>query len=107
MGSIHRIAVTIAGLLTAAAIAGVFVVQGYVSAQEASPAPTIQATTDATAEATASPTLDPQVIYINPVPTPKVINVTKPARPVKAKPPVVHVIVPSPTEHEDDGESDD
>lgn len=102
MGSIHRIAVTIAGLLTAAAIGGVFVVQGYVSAQEATPAPT----TEATAEPTASPTLDPEVIYINPVPTPQIINVTKTARPVK-KAPVIHVVVPTATEHEDEYEGED
>jgi hypothetical protein len=103
MGSIHRIGLTIAGLLTAATVGGAFVVQGYASAQEASPAPTEQAT----AEPTASPTLEPEIVYVNPVPTPKVINVQVTPRPVR-KPPVTQAATPAPTEHEDDhGGSDD
>lgn len=81
MNSIHRIGVTIAGLATVATLAGAFVVQGYVAAQQAE----AQATAQATVQATASPA--PQVIYVNPVPTPQT-----PA-PVQ-QPPVIHVVVP-------------
>jgi hypothetical protein len=92
--SFHRIGATIAGLATTAIVAGVFVAQGYVAA--------VQAT--ATSAATSAPTLGPEIVYVNPAPTPAVIQVqqTPPAVP----PPVIHVIVPSGGEPETEGSDD-
>ena len=44
MNSIHRLGVTIAGLATVLTVAGAFVAQGYVAAQQASAQATAQAT---------------------------------------------------------------
>ena len=63
MNSIHRIALTIAGIATAVTVAGAFVVQGYVAAQQAQTQATAMATTAAT-------TLPTQIVYINPAPIP-------------------------------------
>ncbi|MGD0018420.1 MAG: hypothetical protein ABSD62_04120 [Candidatus Limnocylindrales bacterium] len=106
MNSIHRIGVTIAGFATVATVAGAFVVEGYTAAQKA--AATATAPT-AAEDPTADPTMDlaPQTIYINPVPTPAVIQVVQ-TPPPGQKPPVVHVIVPAPPGGDDDnGGSDD
>jgi hypothetical protein len=117
MNSIHRIGVTIAGLATVATVGGAFVAQGYMTAQKAAADATAQtsAQTSATSDPTADPTatLDPEIIYVNPVPSPAVIHVTKPARPVHTKAPVVPVVVPTltptgePGEPGDNGGSDD
>ena len=85
MNSIHRLGVTIAGLATVLTVAGAFVAQGYVAAQQAS----AQATAQATALAAASA---PQIVYINPMPT---APPAPPAPPTPAPQPqqVIHVIV--------------
>jgi hypothetical protein len=103
MNSIHRVGLTIAGLTTTVLVAGVFVAQGYVSAQ-----PEAQATAQATATPTPDPTatLEPQTIYIDPVPTPSVISVVQTPPPTKQKPPVVRVVVP-PAGGDDEEENDD
>jgi hypothetical protein len=49
--------------------------------------------------------LEPQTIYINPMPTPAIIRVVKPAPKVR-KPPVVHIVVTAPPGGGDDGGSD-
>lgn len=98
MSSIHRIGVTIAGLATAVVVAGVFVAQGYVAAQQATP----QETAQAAGRAAGGATLAPETVYVNPAPTPPVIRVTQTSPP--GQPPVVHVIVPS--QGGDDGGSD-
>jgi hypothetical protein len=103
MNSIHRVGVTIAGLATVATVTGAFVVQGYLSALHTGAKATQQAsvtsdvTTDPTMDPTAqaTPDLGPQTIYINPVPTPHVIHVTKPA-PRPKQPPVTHAPAPNP-----------
>jgi hypothetical protein len=99
MNSIHRIGVTIAGLATVVTVAGAFVAQGYVAAQQAAAEATAQATA---ANPTANPTMDlaPQTIYINPLPTPPVVTVTAPPA---NKPPVIHVVVPAPAGGDDEG----
>jgi hypothetical protein len=127
MNSIHKAGVAIAALVTIVAVAGAFVVQGYVAArqaQEAAAAPgvaDVAVATDTPPPApTATPTLPPQVVYIAPVPTPAVITVTPPPKPARkaasttpdptaqVTPPVIHVIVsPPPGEHEDGEEGDD
>jgi hypothetical protein len=112
MNSIHRVGVTVAGLATMATMAGAFIVQGYMAAQQAGAQATAQASAaaDQTTDPTTDPTesLAPQTIYVNPVPTPQVIKAT--AQPVPApaqKPPVIHVVVPAPGGGDDDGGSGD
>jgi hypothetical protein len=106
MSSVHRVGLTIAGLATTVLIAAVFVVQGYVSAQQAAATASANAATPTPAP-TATPTLEPRTIYIDPVPTPSVISITQTAPPAaRQKPPVVHVVVPS-TGGDDDGGHDD
>lgn len=113
MNSIHRVGVAFASLATLTVLAGVFAVQGYMTAQAAAAAQTAltaEAPASPTAEPTVNPTetLAPKVIYVNPIPTPEVIQATQPPRPrpAKAKPaPVVPVAPTSPGG--DDGGSDD
>lgn len=85
MNTIHRAGLTIAGLATAVVVAGAFVAQGYAAAQQAIPS---------VAPVAAAPTLGPEIVYMNPAPTPALVRVTQTAQP-GATPPVVHVIVPS------------
>ncbi|HEX7591512.1 MAG TPA: hypothetical protein VF375_06125 [Candidatus Limnocylindrales bacterium] len=73
MNSIHRIGLTVAGIVTASVVAGAFVVDGYTSAiatqnqsQNAADAATQVPATD-TPSATS---LEPTVIYVRPAPTP-------------------------------------
>lgn len=87
MNSIHRLGVGIATLATLATVAGAFVVQGYTTAQQAS-------AQTATATMAASATLGPEIVYVNPVPSQQVVNVTQ-TQPPAPQPPVVHVIVPT------------
>ena len=101
MSTIHRAGVTIAGLAAALTVGGAFVAQGYLGARQvvaaASPAaPTAAATTD--------PTLQPETVYVNPIPSASVIHVTQTAPPA-ANPPVIHVVVAGPGG--DDGPGDD
>lgn len=89
MNSIHRLGVGIATLAILATVAGAFVVQGYTTAQQAS-----AQTATATATMGPSATLGPEIVYVNPVPSPQVVNVTQ-TQPPAPQPPVVHVIVPT------------
>ena len=89
MSTIHRAGVTIAGLAATLTIAGAFVAQGYVAAQQSAPK-----STD-TAQATAAPTDtagQTETIYVNPVPSASVVHVVQTAPPA-ANPPVIHQIV--------------
>lgn len=81
MNSIHRVALAMAFLMTGGAVAGAFVIDGYVSANQA-------------AIAAASATQNPQVVYILPTPS------TAPAP--LGTPPVIHVVVPG-TGDDDNG----
>jgi hypothetical protein len=95
--SIHRIGVTVASIVTVAAIGGAFVVQGYVAAEQA--AAQAAATSQAVAQATAN--ASPEIVYISPpLPTPA-------ATPTPTLPPapIIHIIVPGPGG--DDGGHDD
>lgn len=94
MISVRRLSVTVASVATAAAVAGVFVVQGYVSAQQS------------TAQSgSAAGAVSPQTVYVRPAPSPQVIHVTQTTQPA-GPPPVIHVVVPS-TGGENEVESDD
>ncbi len=88
MKSIHRVGVTIAGLATAATVAGAFVLQGYSSAQAAAQQANAQA-----AQATSS--LAPEIVYVRPVPTPQ----TQTQPPVEP-PPIIQIV---PGTGDDDG----
>jgi hypothetical protein len=108
MNSVSRAGLTIAGLVTAAVVGGVFFVQGFTAARESA------ATASDTPVVTVAPTLaptdspSPNVVYINPVPSPSVINIIQtppPAPPAAAKPPVIHVVVPT-VGGDDDGNDD-
>jgi hypothetical protein len=79
MNSIHRVALAIAFLMTGGAVAAAFVVDGYMSANQA-------------AIAAASATQNPQVVYILPTSSPAPLGT----------PPVIHVVVPG-TGDDDNG----
>lgn len=100
MNSVHRIGAGIAALVSVATVAGALFIQGYTTAQQS-----VQASTQSAAvTATPSPTLGPEIVYVNPVPSPQVVNVTQ-TQPPAGPPPVVHVVVPS--VGGDDGGADD
>jgi hypothetical protein len=94
MNTIHRVGLMIAGVVAVMIMAGAFVVQGYTSAHHE--AATAGATQVTTARVTPSPTatvdvtLEPQTIYVAPVPTPAVIRI------VKKAPPRPAITVPKP-----------
>ena len=124
MSSIHKVGLFIAGLATVLAVAGAFVVQGYTTARQAAAAPPAVAdvavpTVTPSPDPTATPTLPPQIVYVEPVPSPAVIHVTRPAKPAtttgtpastpagpQPTPPVIHVVVPTPTGGDDGGGDD-
>jgi hypothetical protein len=97
MSSFHRIGATVAGLATVATVAGAFVAQGYVAAQQAAQQSAQQA---AGQELVAQASSAPQVVYVRPMPSPQVVT---PPQPTLPPPPVIHIVVPS---HGDDGGSD-
>jgi hypothetical protein len=89
MNSIHRIGVGIASLVTVATVAGALFIQGYSAAQA------VQASSPSAAvSATPGATLAPEIVYVNPVPSAQVVNVTQ-MQPPAGPPPVIHVVVPS------------
>ena len=116
MNSIHRVGLTIAAAIAVLTMAGALLVESYVSTQTAAVQTTasqVAATDTPTDAATATPSLEPQTIYIQPVPTPAIVTITQTARPVvvskpKAPPPVIHVVVSAPPgTGDDDGGSGD
>jgi len=131
MNTIHRVGLTIAGVVALLVVGGAFVVQGYTGAKaDAARAATAQA---AAAQQTASPTattdpsLDPLTVYVEPMPTQPAVAIANPAPAVAVSrpdptpapptpaqptdpqptPPVIHIIVPSPSGYGDDGGRDD
>ena len=73
--------------------------EALLAASKLAPEPTKQDTTQASSQsaaitATSSPTLGPEIVYVNPVPSPQVVNVTQ-TQPPAGPPPVIHVVVPS------------
>ena len=113
MNSIHRVGLTIAGVVAILTVAGALLVEGYMSTRTAAAGPTaspVVATDSPTDQATPSASLEPETVYIQPVPTPAIITITKTAAPVvskpKAPPPVIHVVVTAPPGSGDDGSGD-
>ncbi|MFI5259514.1 MAG: hypothetical protein ACHQ01_07905 [Candidatus Limnocylindrales bacterium] len=111
MNSIHRGGLMVAAIVAVLTVLGAFVVDGYVSAMNAAAQATASeqaVTLSSMAAPTASPTLEPETIYVEPVPTPAVIKVTRTAKPiVRTGPaptaPVIHIVVPGPTGGDDGG----
>jgi hypothetical protein len=101
--SIHRAGLAIAALTVVVAVGGFFVADGYLSARRtASTGPTGPITSTAAPTPTAAGTLAPEVVYVRPAPSPKVIHVTRTAPP--APPQIVHVTVPTVGGEGSDGE---
>jgi hypothetical protein len=128
MNMIHRLGLTISGVVALLVVVGVFVVQGYTNAQaDAAQADAAQAAAQQTAaQATPSPgasadptgTVEPLTIYVEPMPTPPpvkranvaplvVVPQPQPAQPQPATPqpatpqptpPVIHIVVTAPPE---------
>jgi hypothetical protein len=102
--SIHRVGLAVAALAVVVAVGGFFVADGYLSARRTASA----APADLITRAAASPTptgagtVPPEVVYVRPAPSPKVIHVTRTAPP--APPQVVHVTVPAAAGEGGDGE---
>ena len=104
MSSIHRTGLAIAGAVAALTMAGAILVQGYSSSQTAA-APAHSRRRRRTA---ASSSLDPEIVYVNPAPTPAIVTVTQTAPPVSGRQEPggrhrVHVIVPGHAGGDDDG----
>jgi hypothetical protein len=90
MNNIHRVGLATASLVATFVVAGVFIVDGYTSAQ---------ASVVAQMPATASPTQNtppaaPQTIYVMPAPTPGQVTITQTAP--NSTPPVTHRVVAAP-----------
>jgi hypothetical protein len=102
--SIHRVGLVIAALAVVAVVGGALIAGGYLGARsQASGGPasvTVQRPPLPTAAAEFAP---PQVVYVRPAPSPKVIHVTQPAP--AAPPRVVHITVPG-TRSENESESE-
>jgi hypothetical protein len=102
--SIHRTGLVIAALAVVTFVGGALIADGYLGARnQASAGPasaTVQGPPLPTAAADSAP---PQVVYVRPAPSPKVIHVTQPAP--AAPPRVVHVTVPG-TGSENESESE-
>lgn len=94
MSAIHRLGLTIASVAAVITVAGAFVVQGYVSAQQAAKQAAPQAAIQSTAPPTAAQS--PEIVYV----TPPVPAAPAPTLAPVQPPPVIHVVVPGP--HGDD-----
>jgi hypothetical protein len=92
--SIHRVGLAVAALAVVVTVGGFFVADGYLSARRsASAAPVVSVTSASPAPSTnAAGTIPPEIVYVRPAPSPRVIHVTQTAPP--AAPKIVHVTVP-------------
>jgi hypothetical protein len=92
--SIHRVGLAVATLAVVVTVGGYFVADGYLSARRSGSAGPAAAGSlvPPSPTATAAGTAPPEVVYVRPAPSPKVIHVTQTAPP--APPHVVHVTVP-------------
>ncbi|HEX7490305.1 MAG TPA: hypothetical protein VF337_01210 [Candidatus Limnocylindrales bacterium] len=104
MNSIHRIGLTIAGVVTALVVAGAFVVDGYTSAVANQNQTAADAATQAPATDSPSPApLEPTIIYVRPAPTtaptvvPQVPRVASGGGTAQQPAPVVTPTQPTPT----------
>jgi hypothetical protein len=105
MNQIHRAGLVVASVASALVVGGALVVDGYTNGRQAAATSAAEQTaTEPTADPTV--TIDPLIVYVMPQATPPVITITNPPAAVAPDPtaPVIHVIVPSPTEDEDKDE---
>jgi hypothetical protein len=103
-GSISRVGLAVATFAVIVTVGGAYVADGYLSAQGAASA--IRATPTINDSSSPSPTatLPPELVYVRPAPSPKVIHITKAAP--AAAPKVIHVTVPTVPGESADGERD-
>jgi hypothetical protein len=102
--SIHRVGLAVAAVVTVVTVAGMYVADGYLSAQGAASSTASTPTGNVSSSPSATGTVPPEVVYVRPAPPPKVIHVTK-AAPPKA-PQVIHVTVPTAPGESGDREND-
>ena len=100
--SIHRTGLVVAVLAVIVTVGGVFAADGYLSAHRAASSPQVAPVVSVASSASAAGSLPPEVVYVRPAPSPKVIHVTQTAPP--APPKVVHVTVPGAGGEGNDGE---
>jgi hypothetical protein len=100
MNNIHRVGLATASLVATLVVAGVFIVDGYTSAQGSAlpQTPTLGSPTQNT------PPAAPQTIYVMPAPTPGHVTITQTAP--NSTPPVTHIIVAAPGGGDDSGGGD-
>jgi hypothetical protein len=103
--SIHRVGLAVATLALIVTVGGYFIADGFLSARHTASAGPAAAVTRVrpSPTATAAGTAPPEVVYVRPAPSPKVIHVTQTAPP--APPHVVHITVAG-TGGENDGGGD-
>jgi hypothetical protein len=82
MNSIHRIGLTVAGMVTALVVAGAFVVDGYTSAIATQNQMAADAASQAPTDSPSPAPLEPTIVYVRAAPTPT-------PKPVPAAPQVV------------------
>ena len=99
--SIHRVGLAVAALAVVVTVAGYFAVDGYLSASRSGSQP-VSPVVAVTAPPSSPATLPPEVVYVRPAPSPRVIHITQTAPP--APPKVVHVTVPTAGGEGTDGE---
>ncbi len=92
--SVHRVGLAAAALAAILSIGGTFAVDGYLAAHGSAPGGAASPTIASAVTPTAAPSLPPEIVYVRPAPSPRVIHVTQTAPP--AAPKVVHVTVPGP-----------
>jgi hypothetical protein len=103
--SINRVGLVVATLAAILTVGGAFVLDGYLSAQGAAVA-ALTTPADNSQFPSATGTLPPELVYVRPAPSPKVIHVTR-TKP-SAAPRVLHLTVPATrTEGGDHEEADD
>ncbi|MGO9178643.1 MAG: hypothetical protein ACLQBX_17405 [Candidatus Limnocylindrales bacterium] len=108
--SIHRVGLAIAAVTVVVTVGGLFVVDGYFSARRTASTAPVGSITDTAVSpaASAGRTVPPEVVYVRPAPSPKVIHITRTAPPAPAQ--IVHVSVPGAggegNERERGGETD-
>src|SRR5664280_2152687 len=90
--SIHRVGLAVAAIAVVVTVGGVFIADGYLSANQITSATTPGGSDSVSPSPAATETLQPEVVYVRPAPSPEVIHVTKTAPP--APPQIVHVTVP-------------
>ena len=103
--SIHRVGLALAAIAALVTVGGAYIADGYLSVHDVASARVATPAADPSAPPSATATLPPDVVYVRPAPSPKVIHVRKTAPPVAPK--VVHVTVPTRGGESADGEHDD